>query len=253
MTEEVHSVTDPRWGQKDREQKAEAIFATVERHCRRNFSDGLWLDIGCGSGGVAAALASHVRQIVGIDPEPWERWQRIGDEHPNLAFHVGSYHDITKLLGPESVDVVVCNQVYEHVDDPVALLEAINRVMKPTGVCYFAGPNLLWPIEPHVFWPFVHWLPRSFAQHWMRRLGSSRADDLDAWSWSYWALARLFRQRGFHYASAVHARLQAGAEGAGAGKLLRLAARMPRVLARGLTPITPSFVFVLEKSPKRNA
>lgn len=247
----MHNVSEPRWGQKDREQKAEAILATMKIHCQRDLSSGLWLDIGCGNGGVAATIASHVRQIVGVDPESWERWQELASEHTNLTFHTASFREIAALLGPASVDVVVCNQVYEHVDDPVALMQAIKRVMKPSGVCYFAGPNLLWPIEPHVFWPFVHWLPRVFAQRWMRRLGSKAADDLDAWSWSYRALTRLFRQLGFRYASAIHARIQAGAKHPDAGKLIRIAASAPRGLIVGLTPMSPGFVFVLERSPEQ--
>lgn len=247
MVEQARSTTDPRWGQDGRDRKAEAILATLEEHCLHDMTRGIWLDVGCGSGGVAATLAAHVEQVIGVDPEPWERWQALCDERPNLAFHAGSYRDLTTLLAPESVDVIVCNQVYEHVDDPAALLQAIKQVMKPGGMCYFAGPNLLWPIEPHVFWPFVHWLPRRLAQRWMRRLGSCQADGLDAWSWSYWGLTRLFRRVGYQYAGAVHARLLAGTKAADAAKLLRLAAWVPRGFVMALTPIAPSFVFVLTK------
>ncbi|WP_161487810.1 bifunctional 2-polyprenyl-6-hydroxyphenol methylase/3-demethylubiquinol 3-O-methyltransferase UbiG [Rhodanobacter sp. FW104-R8] len=243
-------MTDPRWGQDGRDRKAEAILATLKEHCRRDLTLGVWLDVGCGSGGVAATLAAHVEQVIGVDPEPWIRWQALCDERPNLAFHAGSYRDLTNLLASESIDVVVCNQVYEHVDDPAALLQAIRRVMKPGGVCYFAGPNLLWPIEPHVFWPFVHWLPRRFAQHWMRRLGSRQADDLDAWSRSYWGLTRLFRRVGYQYTGAIHARLRAGAGVAGAARFLRMSAHVPRGFVTALTPISPGFVFILTKPPE---
>lgn len=247
MTEQTHSADDPRWGQEGRDRKAEAILATLELRCRCDLTHGLWLDVGCGSGGVAATLAAHVEQVVGVDPEPWGRWQAFRDEHPNLVFHAGSYRDLEGLLGAESVDVVVCNQVYEHVDDPAALLKAIHRVLKPTGVCYFAGPNLLWPIEPHVFWPFVHWLPRRFAQRWMSRLGSNRAADLDAWSWSYGRLARAFRKAGFCHHAAVceHMHVRAMHDGSVAARAL---AHLPRELYGVLLPLVPGFVFVLHKN-----
>jgi len=248
MAEQARSATDPRWGQDGRDRKAEAILATLKMHCRRDLTRGVWLDVGCGSGGVAATLAAHVEQVVGVDPEPWERWQTLCSERSNLVFHAGSYRDLTTLLTPESVDVVICNQVYEHVDDPAALLQAIHQVMKPGSICYFAGPNLLWPIEPHVFWPFVHWLPRRFAQRWMRRLGSHQANDLDAWSWSYWGLTRLFRCAGYQCVDAIHLRMRADAEAAGAAKLLRMAVCVPRGFVMALTPIAPGFVFILTKA-----
>lgn len=240
------SSTDPRWGQEGRDRKAEAILATLRLHCSQDLHGGIWLDIGCGSGEIAATLAQHVERVVGVDPEPWERWQSYHKQHANLDFHVGSYRDLETLLGVDSCAVIVCNQVYEHVDDPKRMLDAIRRILTPDGVCYFAGPNLLWPIEPHVFWPFVHWLPRSFAQRCMRILGSKRAHDLDAWSWSYWKMTHQFRQSGLTYVSVVRERLRA-AVSARHPVLSHALACVPRRLTTILTPLGPAFAFVLRK------
>lgn len=244
MAESESAPVDPRWGQQDRDRKAEAILATLQLHCGRDLTRGRWLDIGCGSGGVAATLAAHVQQVTGVDPEAWARWNQFREQHSNLDFHAASYRDLESLLGPGSVDVVVCNQVYEHVDDPIALLGAIRRVMKPGAVCYFAGPNLWWPIEPHVFWPFVHWLPRGFARRLMRWLGSSKPEALDAWSAHYWRLTEWFKGTGFASTSAVAARI----DGEFAGRGWRM--RQPRwiaALVNALTPLSPGFVFILHK------
>lgn len=252
MTELGGSRTEPRWGQQGREIKAEAVIATLRLYSGRELNRGAWLDIGCGSGGVAAALASHVEHIVGIDPEPWERWRAFGQQHSNLDFHTGSYRDLEAMLGAHSVDVVICNQVYEHVDDPSALLRAIHAVMKPGGFCYFAGPNLLWPIEPHVFWPFVHWLPRRFAIRLMSMFRARYAHCLDAWSWSYWRLTREFRETGFNYRSAIHARIRAQTA-MNSSMLLRVLGRLPQAAMDALTPLAPGFIFVLTKAEKRDA
>ena len=235
---------DPRWGQEGRDRKAEAILATLQLHCGRDLTRGTWLDIGCGSGGVAATLAGHVQHVVGVDPESWECWNQFRKDHPNLDLHEGSYRDLGTLLQADSIDVVVCNQVYEHVDDPIALLAAIHRVMKPGAVCYFAGPNFWWPIEPHVFWPFVHWLPRSFAHRVMRALGSKRAQSLDAWSTHYWRLTKWFRGAGFALSTAIAARIDSEFAERGWG------VRLPRwfaMLVNALAPLSPGFVFVLRK------
>lgn len=237
---------DPRWGQEGRDRKAEAILATLQLYCVRDLTRGVWLDIGCGSGGIAATLAEHIEKVIGVDPEPWERWSAFRTQRSNLDFHVGSYRDLEPLLGTESCDVVICNQVYEHVDDPVALLASIHRVMKSDGICYFAGPNLLWPIEPHVFWPFVHWLPRPFAQRCMRALGSKHAQDLDAWSWPYWRLVRQFKMAGFRHDAIISERLKAGLA-SGSSKLLRSVARLLSGPVSILAPLAPGFVFALRK------
>lgn len=243
--------SDPRWGQLLRDRKAEAILGTVERAAPagREVRRATWLDIGCGSGGIAVTLAQHVDRVIGVDPESWQRWRHYRDDHANLRLLQGSYRELPGLLADETVDVVVCNQVYEHVDDPAALLRAIHQVLAPDGLCYFAGPNWLWPIEPHVFWPFVHWLPRGFAQGMMRILGSQSADDLDAWSWPYWRLARMFRDGGFEHASAIHERLIAGATRDDSTAIMRIAALVPRLVVSALTPVAPGFVFILSKRP----
>jgi SAM-dependent methyltransferase len=237
---------DPRWGNVHRERKAEAILGTVAQFAEIDILKGTWLDIGCGNGGVAATLAGKVGRAIGIDPEPWEVWPQFCNERSNLSFHVGSYGDLTDLLGQDAVDVVVCNQVYEHVDDPVALIASIHRILKPGGLCYFAGPNLLWPIEPHVFWPFVHWLPRRFAQRLMAAMGSKRAHNLDARSWSWWKLNGAFHRSDFSVQGAIRERLRAQAD-TRASKLLNAFSKVPRPIVSLLSPLSPGFVFILRK------
>ncbi|MBS0457412.1 MAG: class I SAM-dependent methyltransferase [Proteobacteria bacterium] len=244
MAEDLRDANDPRWGQAGREAKADAIVHTLRACCGGRLPRGTWLDVGCGSGGIAASLATHADKAVGVDPESWARWSAYREVHANLEFQVGGYRNLEEFLGPESCDVVVCNQVYEHVDDPQALLRAIHAVMKPNGTCYFAGPNLLWPIEPHVFWPFVHWLPRRFAQNAMRSLGSRRANDLDAFSTHYWRLRRWFRESGFAAQVTIGARLDGALVARGAGL------RLPRPLGRlidAMAPSSPGFVFCVRK------
>lgn len=154
---------DPHWGNENRSAKANALFSTLQHATSTDLRDKVWLDAGCGSGGIAAHLATQVQSVCGVDPERWAQWDALAKSHPNLQLMDGFFDAETLPLEEASVDVVVCNQVYEHVSDPQQLIRNIYRVLKPGGVCYFAGSNLLWPIEPHVFWPFVHWLPRAWA------------------------------------------------------------------------------------------
>jgi ubiquinone/menaquinone biosynthesis C-methylase UbiE len=146
-----------------------------------NLSELNFVDIGCGSGGVAFYVSPHVRTTTGVDPESWERWHDYMKTVENLSFLQESVGSLS--ISDASIDFVICNQVYEHVPDAKVLTHEIFRILKPSGYCYFAGPNLLFSIEPHVIWPFVHWLPRGFAVRFMRIFGSRAI--LDAYSTDY--------------------------------------------------------------------
>jgi SAM-dependent methyltransferase len=107
------------------------------------------LDIGTGSGGIAAAIDTQASVFAtdAID----QRTERgkysfvVADER--LPFAAGTF------------DVVISNHVIEHVADPDCHLAEIRRVMKPSAVCYLATPNRWWPLEVHSRLALVHWLP----------------------------------------------------------------------------------------------
>ena len=184
--------------------------------------------------------------MVGLDPEPWPRWSTFMSDHPNLTFLRGSYENSPAEIEPGTFDAVICNQVYEHVPDPVALIGFIHTILKPGGYCYFAGPNLLWPIEPHVFWPFVHWLPRRLAIRAMKASGSHAV--LDANSADYWRLRHRLSQ--FQVQNAVPHILRHPADYSRTGIVWRVFSWMPARLLQLMTPLSPGFVFVLRKAPK---
>lgn len=242
-----HANQDPRWGSEGRERKATVIWQTLLHHAGPSIPTQRWVDIGCGSGGIAAHLAPKVGEMLGIDPEPWPKWTDWMRQHANLKFVQGSYDLAPPDLIAASVDVVVCNQVYEHVPDPVALIRFIHKILKPGGYCYFAGPNLLFPLEPHVFWPFVHWLPRNRAVQLMQLLGSKRADDLDAFSTNFWQLKRWLSPH-FTISNAVPFMITEVIPAQHEGLFWKVLALLPRRLLVALTPLSPSFVFVLKKT-----
>jgi 2-polyprenyl-3-methyl-5-hydroxy-6-metoxy-1,4-benzoquinol methylase len=237
----------PRWGNQGRDRKAIAIWRTLVCHRGEAISTGTWLDVGCGSGGIAATLAPRVYRIVGIDPEPWPNWVSTQADVSNLVFQTAAFDGESLPVPDQAVDVVVCNQVYEHVGDPVALLRNIHRALKPGGCCYFAGPNVLWPIEPHVFWPFVHWLPRALARRVMKLLGASNAHELDAYSTHCWRLRRWFRDCGFVVENGLRARIVAALLDGGHDVLAAGVSRTPGGLFVLAEALSPGLVFILQK------
>jgi ubiquinone/menaquinone biosynthesis C-methylase UbiE len=71
----------------------------------------------------------------------------------------------------ESIDVLICNHVYEHVVDSNALLSELWRVVKPGGIVYFGAMNARWPIEPHYNIPMLHFMPPRIAEFFVRKKG----------------------------------------------------------------------------------
>lgn len=101
----------------------------------------LMLDIGCGSGLSlleARALGAEVR---GIEADP--NVQRIADEL-GLKIHIGSLLD--EPFAGEQFDLVVLNQVIEHVPDPALMLNQLRSRIRPGGRMVLVFPNVqsLW-------------------------------------------------------------------------------------------------------------
>jgi SAM-dependent methyltransferase len=61
---------------------------------------------------------------------------------------------------------VFTHYVLEHVADLHAVTREIARVTAPGGCGFHVYPGQLRPIEPHLFMPFVHWLPKNPARKW---------------------------------------------------------------------------------------
>ena len=124
------------------------------------------LDLGCGVGEYVRAFEREGARALGCDVE----WPRLVEARRRgtggLAAGAGErlpYRD-------GALDVVVLNEVIEHVADDRATLREVARVLAPGGTCVIYAPNRLYPFETHgvrlgrryVFGniPLVNWLPR---------------------------------------------------------------------------------------------
>jgi len=239
------ATSDPHWGSANREQKAENILQCLNLLTDLDLKTLSCVDIGCGSGGISYHLAPGFDSVCGVDPEPWQRWQDFTSQRTNLRFREESIESLS--LADNSVDVVICNQVYEHVPSPEKLIAQIYRILKPGGICYFAGPNLLYPIEPHVHWPFIHWIPRRLALAIIRFLAPDKI--LDAYSTTYWRLRRWLGD--FTIVDAVPQLVKHRAASPEAGNAWRVFRVVPLGLLNALGFLSPSFVFLVSKPDDR--
>lgn len=132
-----------------RDKKARVIRAVLKTAGHPIASEHLILDIGTGSGQIAANL-SHSGQLISCD---------IVDQRAS-ALQVPFVRCAQALpFADNSFDRVISNHVIEHVDNPGLHLREIHRILKPDGVVYLATPNRLWPYEFHTRLWLLHYLP----------------------------------------------------------------------------------------------
>ncbi|MGB1142702.1 MAG: class I SAM-dependent methyltransferase, partial [Halioglobus sp.] len=136
----------------------------------RQLTDLHVLDVGSSSGIIDNYLADYFGQVTGIDiDEPAMAHARATFAKPNLHFEKDDVMQLSRA--DDSIDAVVCTQIYEHVPDAQQMFREIFRVLKPGGFCYFAGNNRIMLMEPHYKLPLLSAIPRPLAHHYMRLAG----------------------------------------------------------------------------------
>jgi len=138
------------------------------------------LDFGCGEGEIVEAGVARGMNVFGVDIFfEASNARKITSEKGLLGSRVQEILDGQIPFAEASFDVVVSNQVFEHVEDIDLALSEIARVLKPDGFFLCLFPSIEVIREGHCGVPMVHWLPKG-----------SRAR-------YYWLL--LFRTLGFGY------------------------------------------------------
>ena len=102
------------------------------------------LDIGCGGGILADAMARQGAQVLGIDLAT--KALKVAQLHALEAGTEGvEYREISAeelaLEAPGSFDVVTCMEMLEHVPDPSSVVRACATLVKPGGHVFFSTIN----------------------------------------------------------------------------------------------------------------
>lgn len=97
------------------------------------------LDLGCGNGVLAAKLVNLGFNVVGIEPS------RSGIDEarqmfPAIDFRVGGVYDDPASLDLGMFDLVVSEEVVEHLYFPDALITFSDKVLKPGGKLVLSTP-----------------------------------------------------------------------------------------------------------------
>jgi ubiquinone/menaquinone biosynthesis C-methylase UbiE len=133
------------------------------------------LDVGCGNGETVRELRALGFDAYGCDFafKPGSSVEQLKNEGRIALISQASY----RMPYPDShFDVLVSNQVMEHVRDYPTTLSEMRRVLKPGGSCLHLFPSRGMPIEPHVFVPLATFIKsRPWLSLWAR-LGVRKAN-----------------------------------------------------------------------------
>jgi 2-polyprenyl-6-hydroxyphenyl methylase/3-demethylubiquinone-9 3-methyltransferase len=101
------------------------------------------VDVGCGGGILAEAMAALGAQVTGIDLA--EKPLRVAELHGlesgvKVRYERISAEDIA-AREPGAFDVVTCMEMLEHVPDPASTVRACARLVRPGGTVFFSTIN----------------------------------------------------------------------------------------------------------------
>jgi len=98
------------------------------------------LDLGCGQGHITSKLREALpeAEIAGLDYSI-SAITYANKKFPGIDFIVASAYQCP--YRPSYFDIVLCNNLWEHVPDPLLLLSKIGRVMNPRGFLIISTPS----------------------------------------------------------------------------------------------------------------
>ncbi len=102
------------------------------------------LDVGCGGGILADAMARRGADVLGIDLAT--KALKVAQLHALEAGTTGvAYREVAvealAVEAPASFDVVTCMEMLEHVPDPASVVRACSALAKPGGWLFFSTLN----------------------------------------------------------------------------------------------------------------
>ena len=93
------------------------------------------LEVGCGKGVMARLMMDHggARSVIGVDLREDAAWE--AHRSAGVKFAVGDM-SLQSFIADGSIDIVYSTVVLEHVRQPLLMLAAIRRVLRPNGLAW---------------------------------------------------------------------------------------------------------------------
>jgi 2-polyprenyl-6-hydroxyphenyl methylase/3-demethylubiquinone-9 3-methyltransferase len=101
------------------------------------------LDVGCGGGILAEAMARRGARVTGIDLS--DKALKVAELHLHESKLSIDYQkvDVEEYAAarPETYDLVTCMELLEHVPEPASMVAACARLVRPGGQVFFSTIN----------------------------------------------------------------------------------------------------------------
>lgn len=162
------------------------------------------LDCGCGAGAFLSSFYARGADAWGLEYQR-DKLAQLQDAHPEIADRA-MVGDIEQLcFGADTFDLILLNEVIEHVPDDQRALHEIHRVLKPNGFVILFAPNRLYPFETHgvyrksdgkfvpIHTPFIPYLPIKLGSRWF-----------NYWARNYWPSEMRAMVENCHYEITHH-------------------------------------------------
>jgi len=102
------------------------------------------LDVGCNEGYISEFLYGRGYKVLGIEPEE-KMYKILKKKEKNFMSEKIHFEQISaeniSIVQDNSIDLVVCFDTLEHIEDRVSALREINRVLTEDGLAIFSVPN----------------------------------------------------------------------------------------------------------------
>jgi 2-polyprenyl-6-hydroxyphenyl methylase / 3-demethylubiquinone-9 3-methyltransferase len=121
---------------------------------RAGLRDRRILDVGCGGGLLAEAMAAAGARVTGIDmvDPALEAARRHAFENGLAVDYRQSTAEAWARDHREVYDVITCMELVEHIPDPAGLIQALAHMLRPQGDLFFATVNRTWLARLLVIW-----------------------------------------------------------------------------------------------------
>jgi 2-polyprenyl-6-hydroxyphenyl methylase / 3-demethylubiquinone-9 3-methyltransferase len=111
----------------------------IARHCP--LGGARVLDVGCGGGILADAMARRGADVLGIDladkPLKVAQLHALEGEPASVSYRLVAAEQLAREM-PGQFDAVTCMEMLEHVPDPASVVQACAALAKPGGAVFFS-------------------------------------------------------------------------------------------------------------------
>lgn len=228
--------------------KAQKIVAVIRDFASKrniNLNKKIALDIGGSAGYAANELSRYVRKVVVIDID--KQAIKLGkkkNNSSNITYKIGDAMNMP--FDDKSIDIIICNQVYEHVPDYHLLAKEMLRVLKDDGFCYFGGGNRLIIMEKHYNLLFLSWFPKKISNMYLRL--TKKGDYFYENLLSYFGLKKLLKDFTIVDYSIEVIKNPSKYYALDLFGKKKYAKKIPRPILRIIKPLFPGFIFILVKN-----